>query len=121
MSSAAADGVRQPIIDGPGRARIAAWGTRASQGEVCVTSSARNLQLLGHITEAYGAAAYWYAWGATSAVASKFARSALGEDASGSLLYGLSISQPDDLAQALPTMARGERHGMAATRNGFQA
>jgi hypothetical protein len=57
------------------------------------------------------AASDWYAWGATLGGGEYVARSAVGEDATGDLLFAGSMSAtPEDLAQALAE--RGARIGM---------
>ena len=57
------------------------------------------------------AASDWYAWGATLGGGEYVARSAVGEDAAGDLLFAGSMSaSPEDLAQALAE--RGARIGM---------
>jgi hypothetical protein len=99
------------VIDRSGRARIVAWryGTPAP-GEA-VYSVRQNLQLLVEHGQPTPAAADWYAWGATLGGGEYVARSALGEDASGDLLYAGSMSaSPEDLAQALAD--HGARIGM---------
>jgi hypothetical protein len=99
------------IIDRSGRARIAAWGYGAPARGEAVYSVRQNLQLLVEHGQPTAAAADWYAWGATLGGGEYVARSALGEDASGDLLYAGSMSaSPEDLAQALAD--HGARIGM---------
>jgi hypothetical protein len=99
------------IIDRSGRARIAAWGYGAPAPGEAVYSVRQNLRLLVEHGQPTPAAADWYAWGATLGGGEYVARSALGEDASGDLLYAGSMSaSPEDLAQALAD--HGARIGM---------
>ena len=99
------------IIDRSGLARIAAWGYGAPASGEAVYSVRQNLQLLVDQGQPTAAAADWYAWGATLGGGEYVARSALGEDASGDLLYAGSMSaSPEDLAQALAD--RGAEIGM---------
>ena len=99
------------IIDRSGRARIAAWGYGAPARGEAVYSVRQNLRLLVEHGQPTAAAADWYAWGATLGGGEYVARSALGEDASGDLLYAGSMSaSPEDLAQALAD--HGARIGM---------
>jgi hypothetical protein len=99
------------IIDRSGRARMAAWGYGAPARGEAVYSVRQNLQLLVEHGQPTAAAADWYAWGATLGGGEYVARSALGEDASGDLLYAGSMSaSPEDLAQALAD--HGARIGM---------
>jgi len=99
------------VIDRSGRARIAAWGYGAPARGEAVRSVRQNLRLLVEHGQPAAAAADWYAWGATLGGGEYVARSALGEDASGDLLYAGSMSaSPEDLARALA--GHGARIGM---------
>jgi hypothetical protein len=99
------------IIDRSGRARIALWGDGAPGPGEAVYSVRQNLQLLVEHGKPTPAASDWYAWGATLGGAEYVARSAVGEDAAGDLLFAGSMSAtPEDLAQALAE--RGARLGM---------
>jgi hypothetical protein len=99
------------IIDRSGRARIALWGYGAPVPGEAVYSVRQNLQLLVEHGKATPAASDWYAWGATLGGGEYVARSAVGEDAAGDLLFAGSMSaSPEDLAQALAE--RGARIGM---------
>jgi hypothetical protein len=99
------------IIDRSGRARIADWGYGAPAAGEAVYSVRQNLRLLVEHGQPTPAAANWYAWGATLGGGEYVARSALGEDSSGNLLYAGSMSaSPEDLAQALAD--HGARIGM---------
>jgi hypothetical protein len=90
------------IIDRSGRARIAVWGYGAPAPGEAVSSVRQNLQPLVEHGRPTSAAYDWYAWGATLGGGEYVARSALGEDSAGDLLYAASISaSPLDLARAL--------------------
>jgi hypothetical protein len=90
------------IIDRSGRARIAVWGDDAPGRGEAVYSVRQNLQPLVEHGRPTVAASDWYVWGATLGGGEYVARSALGEDGSGNLLYAGSMSAtPMDLAQAL--------------------
>ncbi len=94
------------IIDRSGRARIGVWGYGAPAAGEAVYSVRQNLQPLVEHGQPTQAAYDWYAWGATLGGGEYVARSALGEDSAGDLLYAGSMSaSPADLAQALA------RHG----------
>jgi len=99
------------IIDRSGQARIALWGYGAPAPGEAVYSVRQNLQLLVEHGQPTQAAADWYAWGATLGGGEDVARSALGQDAAGDLLFAGSMSaSPLDMAQAL--VDRGARIGM---------
>lgn len=99
------------IIDRSGRARIAAWGYGAPAPGEAVYSVRQNLRPLVEQGRPTSAAHDWYAWGATLGGGEYVARSALGEDSAGDLLYAGSMSaSPLDLAQALAD--HGARIGM---------
>ncbi|HTU06079.1 MAG TPA: hypothetical protein VMG13_11065, partial [Trebonia sp.] len=90
------------IIDRSGQARIALWGYGAPAPGEAVYSVRQNLQLLVEHGQPTQAAADWYAWGATLGGGEDVARSALGQDAAGDLLFAGSMSaSPQDMAQAL--------------------
>ena len=94
------------IIDRSGRARIGVWGYGAPGPGEAVYSVRQNLQPLVQHGKPTQAAYDWYAWGATLGGGELVARSALGQDPAGDLLYAGSMSaSPADLAQALA------RHG----------
>lgn len=99
------------IIDRSGQARIALWGYGAPAPGEQVYSVRQNLQLLVARGAPTAAAADWGAWGATLGGGEYVARSAVGEDAAGDLLFAASMSaSPEDLAWALAE--RGARIGM---------
>jgi hypothetical protein len=94
------------IIDRSGRARIGLWGYGAPARNEAVYSVRQNLRLLVEHGRPTPAAADPSAWGATLGGGAYVARSAVGQDTAGDLLYAGSISAvPEDLAMALA------RHG----------
>ena len=99
------------IIDRSGRARIGVWGDGPPARSEAVYSVRQNLQPLVEHGKPAQAAYDWYAWGATLGGGELVARSALGQDSAGDLLYAGSMSaSPADLAQALT--AHGARIAM---------
>ena len=93
------------VIDRSGRARIGIWGHGLPAPGEAVYSVRQNLQLLVDNGRPTPAAADWGLWGATLGGGEYVARSALGQDAAGDLIYAASMSTtPYDLAG---TLARG--------------
>ena len=99
------------VIDRSGQARIGVWGQGTpAQGEA-VYSVRQNLKPLIMRGKPTVAAYDWSVWGATLGGGAYVARSALGQDAAGSLIYAASMSAvPIDLAEALA--AHGARIAM---------
>ena len=95
-------GLASVVIDKSGAARIGVWDQGLPGPHEAVFSVRQNLTLLvrhGHPTPA---AADWAIWGATLGGGEYVARSALGENAAGQLIYAGSMStSPADLAAAL--------------------
>ncbi|MFZ0231042.1 MAG: hypothetical protein WAL41_29790 [Mycobacterium sp.] len=90
------------VIDRSGRARIGIWGHGVPAPGEAVYSVRQNLQLLVEHGRPTPAAPDWGLWGATLGGGEYVARSALGQDASGDLMYAASMSAtPADLADAL--------------------
>jgi hypothetical protein len=90
------------VIDRSGRARIGVWGQGLPMPGEVVYSVRQNLQLLVEGGRSTPAAADWGLWGATLGGGEYVARSALGQDVSGDLMYAASMSTtPYDLAYAL--------------------
>ena len=104
--SALSRGLVSLVIDRSGRATIGVWGRGVPAPGEAVYSVRQNLTPLvlhGRLT---AAAADWGLWGATLGGGEYVARSALGQDARGDLIYAASMSaSPADLAVALA------RHG----------
>lgn len=98
------------IIDTNGKARIALWGYGAPASGEKVYSVRQNLGLLVENGKPVASAASWWNWGATIG-GSAVARSAVGMDSSGDIIYAASMSAlPEDLAVALAD--KGARIGM---------
>jgi hypothetical protein len=99
------DGFASLVIDRSGRARIGIWGHGLPAPGEAVYSVRQNLKLLVDNGRPTPAAADWGLWGATLDGGEYVARSALGQDAAGDLIYAASMSTtPYDLAS---TLARG--------------
>lgn len=99
------------IIDKSGRAHIADWGYGAPAAGEQVYSVRQNLAPLVYHGRPEATAADWWDWGATIGGAKYVARSAVGENAAGDLIYAGSMSAvPADLAAAL--VKAGARIGM---------
>ena len=98
------------IIDTDGRARIALWGYGAPAKGEKIYSVRQNLGLLVTGGKPVSTAVNWWDWGGTVG-GSAVARSALGMDSSGDIIYAASMSAlPEDLAVALAD--KGTRIGM---------
>jgi hypothetical protein len=90
------------VIDRSGRARIGVWGGGTPAPGEAVYSVRQNLQPLVLDGKPTAAAYDWGLWGATLGGGAYVARSALGQDAAGDLIYAASMSAvPADLAQVL--------------------
>ncbi len=90
------------VIDRSGRARIEVWGDGTPAPGEAVYSVRQNLQPLVLDGKPTAAAYDWGLWGATLSGGAYVARSALGQDAAGDLIYAASMSAvPADLAQVL--------------------
>lgn len=99
------------VIDRSGRARIGVWGHGVPVPGEQVYSVRQNLRLLVQRGKPTAAASSWGLWGATLGGGAYVARSAVGQDAAGDLIFAASMSAvPADLADAL--MRRGARVGM---------
>ena len=102
MISPLQGGFASLVIDRSGRARIGIWGHGLPTPGEAVYSVRQNLQLLVEHGRPTPAAADWGLWGATLGGGEYVARSALGQDVSGDLIYAASMSAtPYDLADAL--------------------
>ena len=107
------------VIDRSGRARIGVWGSRLPAPGEAVYSVRQDLRPLVLNGRPAGASADWTLWGATLGGGAYVARSAIGQDAAGHLMYAASLSAvPADLAAALARHARGSRWNSTSTRNG---
>ena len=95
-------GLASLVIDRSGQARIGTWGVTVPAPGEAVFSVRQNLWLLVENGRTTAEAARWWRWGGTLGHAEYVARSAVGQDASGDLIYAASMSTvPEDLAQAL--------------------
>jgi hypothetical protein len=99
------------IIDRSGRAHIADWGYGAPAKGERVYSVRQNLRPLVSHGKPAATAMYWGDWGGTVGGLEYVARSAIGQNAAGDLIYVASMSAvPADLAAAL--VRAGARIGM---------
>jgi hypothetical protein len=90
------------VIDRSGQARIGVWGHGVPVSGEAVYSVRQNLVPLVRDGRPTAASADWGLWGATLGGGAYVARSAVGEDAAGHLIYAASMSAvPEDLASAL--------------------
>jgi hypothetical protein len=104
-------GLASLVIDRSGQARIGVWGLDLPVPGEAVYSVRQNLWPLVINGRPTVQAARWRRWGGTIGHAEYVARSALGQTASGELLYVASMSTtPEDLAVALARS--GARIGM---------
>ena len=95
-------GLASLVIDRSGQARIGVWGVAVPAPGEAVYSVRQNLWLLVNNGQPTAEAAKWWRWGGSIGHAEYVARSAVGQDASGDLIYAASMSTtPEDLAVAL--------------------
>jgi hypothetical protein len=95
-------GLASLVIDRSGSAQIGSWRHGVPRAGEPVTSVRQNLRLLVRRGRVSAAAANWGVWGATLGGGEYVARSALGQDAAGQLVFAGSMSaSPAALAQAL--------------------
>ena len=95
-------GFASVVIDRSGRARIGVWGSRLPGPGEAVYSVRQDLRPLVLNGRPAAASADWTLWGATLGGGAYVARSAIGQDAAGHLMYAASMSAvPADLAAAL--------------------
>ena len=95
-------GLASLVIDRSGRARIGVWGAGVPAPGEAVYSVRQNLWPLVINGKPTAESARWWRWGGTVGHAEYVARSAIGQDASGDLIYAASMSTiPADLADAL--------------------
>jgi hypothetical protein len=97
------NGLASLVVDSTGRASIGVWGAAGFPADgASVVSVRQNLAPLVVTGAPSPSASTWSVWGATLGGGPYVARSALGEDSSGELLYVASMSTvPIDLADAL--------------------
>jgi hypothetical protein len=95
-------GLASLVIDRSGAAVIGVWGDGLPRPGEAVESVRQNLSLLVSHGQATAIAANWGLWGATLGGGELVARSALGQNATGQLIFAGSMSaSPADLAAAL--------------------
>ncbi len=95
-------GLASLVIDRSGQARIGVWGRTVPAPGEAVYSVRQNLWLLVSGGKPTAESARWWRWGGTIGHAEYVARSALGQDSAGELMYAASMSTtPADLATAL--------------------
>jgi len=95
-------GLASLVIDKSGRARIGVWGDGVPARGEDVYSVRQNLWPLVSGGEPTKESARWWRWGGTIGHQEYTARSALGQNAAGDLMYAAGMSTtPADLARAL--------------------
>jgi len=95
-------GLASLVIDRSGGAQIGSWRRGVPRPGEPITSVRQNLRLLVRHGRVSAAAADWGLWGATLGGGEQVARSALGQDAAGQLIFAGSMSaSPAALAEAL--------------------
>lgn len=95
-------GLASLVINAQGQARIGVWGQTVPAPGEQLYSVRQNLWLLVSDGRPTAESARWERWGGTIGHQEYVARSALGQDARGNLIYAASMSTtPADLAQAL--------------------
>jgi hypothetical protein len=111
-------GLASLVIDRSGRARIGVWGGGVPVAGEAVYSVLQNLWPLVMNGRPTAETARWWRWGGTVGHAAHVARSAVGQTASGDLMYAASMSTvPADLASVLA--AQGARIAMELDINPF--
>jgi hypothetical protein len=102
VAAALRRGLTSLVIDQSGRARIGIWGHGVPAPGEAVYSVRQNLPPLVLNGRPTRGAANWSLWGATLGGGENVARSALGQDAAGHLVYAASMSaSPADLAAVM--------------------
>ena len=102
LAAALRRGLASLVIDRSGRARIGIWGHGVPAPGEAVYSVRQNLPPLVLDGKPAASAADWSRWGATLGGGKDVARSALGQDAAGHLVYAASMSaSPADLAAVM--------------------
>ena len=95
-------GLASLVIDRSGHASIGVWGASLPRPGEAVSSVRQNLRLIVAHGRVSRAARRWALWGATITGGEFVARSALGENSAGDLIFAGSMSaSPADLAGAL--------------------
>jgi hypothetical protein len=95
-------GLASLVIDTSGQATVGVWGHGVPVKGEAVYSVRQNLWALVAGGKPTSESAKWWRWGGTLGHVEYVARSALGENAAGELMYAASMSTtPADLAEAL--------------------
>jgi len=95
-------GLASLVIDRSGRARIGVWGSGVPAPGEAIYSVRQNLPPLVLDARPTAASADWGLWGATLGGGAYVARSAIGQNAAGDLMFAASMSAlPADLAAVL--------------------
>lgn len=95
-------GLASLVLDRSGQARIGVWGQTVPRPGEAVYSVRQNLWLLVSGGKPTAQSARWWRWGWTVGHFEFVARSALGQNAAGELMYAASMfTTPADLARAL--------------------
>jgi hypothetical protein len=95
-------GLASLVIDKSGAARVGVWGSGVPAAGEDVYSVRQNLWLLVSGGQPTKESARWWRWGGTIGHQEYVARSALGENAAGDLMFAASMSaSPADLASAM--------------------
>ena len=95
-------GLASLVIDTSGQASVGVWGRGVPVPGEAVYSVRQNLWPLVFGGKPTAESARWWRWGGTLGHAEYVARSALGENAAGELMYAASMAaSPADLAEAL--------------------
>jgi hypothetical protein len=111
-------GLASLVIDRSGRARIGVWGSGVPVPGEALYSVLQNLWPILADGRPSAETTRWWRWGGTVGHAEYVARSAVGQTASGDLMYAASMSTvPADLAKALARS--GARIGMELDINQF--
>ena len=96
------DGLGTVVIDRSGHARVGVWGKGLPVPGEIVYSARQNLAPLIVNGRPAANVDLWHQWGGTLAHAEYVARSSVGQDVAGDLIYAASMSTiPADLASAL--------------------
>jgi hypothetical protein len=95
-------GLASLLIDSEGHARIGVWGSGVPAPGEKLYDVRQNLWLLVSGGRPTAQSARWWRWGGTVGNLEYVARSALGQDRAGNLIYAVGMSTtPADLARAL--------------------
>src|SRR5260221_14695628 len=105
-SARSSGGMASLVIDRLGAAVIGVWGNGLPRPGEAVESVRQNLSLQVSNGQVAASAADWPAWGATLGGGEFVARSALGQDAAGQLIYPGSMSTRPPGPRPAPVQTR---------------